>query len=148
MSQISVIIPTYNRANLLKEGISSVLKQTYQNFELIIVDDGSLDNTEKIVKGFKDQRIVYLKHEKNRGVAASCNTGVKKAVGKYVFILNAGCGKNLISGAIPKTFTLHSEVKYVFISFDGLHLQACPEPVEGVASILGRKIPKNFCSGT
>ena len=88
MSQISVIILTYNRANLLKEGISSVLKQTYQNFELIIVDDGSLNNTEKIVKGFKDQRIVYLKHEKNRGVAASCNTGVKKAVGSYVFILN------------------------------------------------------------
>ena len=88
MSQISVIIPTYNRANLLKEGISSVLKQTYQNFELIIVDDGSLNNTEKIVKGFKDQRIVYLKHEKNRGVAESCNTGVKKAMGDYVFILN------------------------------------------------------------
>ncbi len=88
MSQISVIIPTYNRANLLKEGVSSVLKQTYQNFELIIVDDGSLKNTEKIVKGFKDQRIVYLKHEKNRGVAASCNTGVKKAMGDYVFILN------------------------------------------------------------
>lgn len=88
MSQISVIIPTYNRANLLKESISSVLKQTYQNFELIIVDDSSLNNTEKIVKGFKDQRIVYLKHEKNRGVAASCNTGVKKAMGDYVFILN------------------------------------------------------------
>jgi GT2 family glycosyltransferase len=52
------------------------------------VDDGSLNNTEKIVKGFKDQRIVYLKHEKNRGIAASCNTGVKKAVGSYVFILN------------------------------------------------------------
>ena len=88
MFKISVIILTYNRANLLKEGISSVLKQTYQNFELIIVDDGSLDNTEKIVKGFKDQRIVYLKHEKNRGVAASCNTGVKKTIGDYVIILN------------------------------------------------------------
>lgn len=88
MFKISVIILTYKRANLLKECISSVLKQIYQNFELIIVDDGSLDNTEKIVKGFKDQRIVYLKHEKNRGIAASCNTGVKKAVGSYVFILN------------------------------------------------------------
>jgi len=88
MPQISVIIPTYNRANLLRDAILNVLNQTYQNFELIILDDYSLDDTEEIVKGFKDQRIVYLKHEKNRGIAASCNTGVKKAMGDYVFILN------------------------------------------------------------
>jgi len=88
MSKISVIVPTHNRANLLKDAILSILSLTYQNFELIIVNDCSEDNTEEIVKGFKDQRIVYLKHEKNRGVAASCNTGVKKTIGDYIFILN------------------------------------------------------------
>jgi glycosyltransferase involved in cell wall biosynthesis len=86
--EVSVIIPTHTRANLIGRAIQSVLNQIYSDFELIIVNDCSLDNTEEIVKGFKDQRIVYLKHEKNRGVAASCNTGVRKAMGDYIFILN------------------------------------------------------------
>lgn len=88
MPQVSVIIPTYNRANLLKDAISTVLHQTCQDFELIVVDDCSEDNTKKIVEGFKNHRIVYLKHNKNRGVAATCNTGIEKAIGRYIFILN------------------------------------------------------------
>lgn len=88
MPKISIITPTYNRANLLRDAISSVLNQTYQNFELIIVDDFSSDDTEKMVEGFKDQRIVYLKHSKNRGFAASLNTGLKKATGDNIFLLD------------------------------------------------------------
>jgi len=66
---VSVIIPTYNRANLLPRAIKSVLNQTFKDFELIIVDDGSTDNTEEVIKEFqrKDERIKYIKYDKNKG---------------------------------------------------------------------------------
>ncbi len=82
--EVSVIIPTYNRAELLKRSIQSVLNQTYQNFELIIVDDCSDDNTREIVKSFKDPKIRYYKHSKNKGPAAARNKGIKHAKGKYI----------------------------------------------------------------
>ena len=83
---VSVIIPTYNRAHLIGRAIQSVLNQTYKDFELIIVDDGSTDNTEDIIKEFqkKDERIKYIKHEKNRGGSAARNTGIKNARGEYI----------------------------------------------------------------
>jgi cellulose synthase/poly-beta-1,6-N-acetylglucosamine synthase-like glycosyltransferase len=64
---VSVIIPTYNRAHLVGRAIRSVLNQTFQDFEIIVVDDGSTDNTEEVVKGFNDPRIRYIRHEENRG---------------------------------------------------------------------------------
>lgn len=85
-SNVSIIIPTYNRAHLIVRAIKSVLNQTYQDFELIIVDDGSTDNTEDIIRQFqeKDKRIRYIKHDKNKGGSAARNTGVKNSVGKYI----------------------------------------------------------------
>lgn len=80
---VSVMISTYNRAHLLPRAINSVLNQTYQNFELIIVDDGSTDNTKQVVKSFEDKRIVYHKHKDNRGVLAAKNTGFDLAKGEY-----------------------------------------------------------------
>jgi len=86
---VSVIIPTYNRAHLVGRAIKSVLNQTYQDFELIIVDDGSTDNTEKVIKRFDDKRIRYIKHEKNKGGAAARNTGIKAARGEYIAFLDS-----------------------------------------------------------
>ncbi len=84
MTEVSVIIPTYNRAHVLKRAIQSVLDQTYPDFELIIVDDGSEDNTEETVKAFRDQRIIYIRHDRNRGGSAARNTAIKSARGKYI----------------------------------------------------------------
>ncbi len=86
MSQplVSVILPTYNRAHTLGRAIRSVLEQTYANFELIVVDDGSTDNTEEVVKSFADPRIRFLRHEHNRGVSAARNSGIKVAQGEYI----------------------------------------------------------------
>jgi glycosyltransferase involved in cell wall biosynthesis len=82
--KVSVIIPTYNRAHLIDRAIRSVLNQTYQDFELIIVDDGSMDDTEGTIKSFKDERIRYIRHKKNKGEAAARNTGIKIAKGQYI----------------------------------------------------------------
>lgn len=88
---VSVIIPTYNRAHLIGRAIQSVLNQTYQDFELIIVDDGSTDNTEDIIKEFqkKDERIKRIRHDKNKGGSAARNTGIKAAKGDYIAFLDS-----------------------------------------------------------
>jgi len=82
---ISIIIPTYNRAHLLPRAIKSVINQTYSNFELIIVNDGSTDNTPEVVKSFKDPRIIYLTYEKGpKGPNFARNTGLNVAKGELI----------------------------------------------------------------
>jgi len=81
---VSVIIPTYNRASLIGRAIKSVLNQTYQKFEIIIVDDGSTDKTEEIIKSFKDERVRYIRNEKNKGASAARNIGIRFARGGYI----------------------------------------------------------------
>jgi len=82
--EVSVIIPTYNRAHLIKRGIQSVLNQTYQNFEIIVVDDGSTDNTEEEVKNFNNKKIRYIRVNENKGAASARNTAIKVAQGDYI----------------------------------------------------------------
>lgn len=81
---VSVILPTYNRAYIIDRAIKSVLDQTFTYLELIVVDDGSTDNTEEVVNSFKDPRIRFLCHETNRGASAARNTGIKASVGEYI----------------------------------------------------------------
>ncbi|HPP30377.1 MAG TPA: glycosyltransferase [bacterium] len=83
---VSIILPTYNRAHTFEHAVKSLLRQTYQDFEIIIVDDGSSDNTESLIKEMMriDKRIRYLKHDRNRGAAAAKNTGIKHASGRYI----------------------------------------------------------------
>ena len=75
---LTIVMPTYNRAELLRENISSLLKSKYV-FELLIIDDGSTDETERVVKAFDDPRITYYKHSVNWGYAKSLNNGVERA---------------------------------------------------------------------
>ncbi len=84
MSIVSVILPTYNRAHLIARAIRSVLDQTYHDFELIVVDDASMDNTKEVIMGFNDPRIRYIRHELNRGGSAARNTGINAAHGEYI----------------------------------------------------------------
>lgn len=87
---VSVIIPVYNREDYIGEAIESVLNQTYKNFELIIVNDGSTDNTENIVKGYaeKDKRIKYF-YQENQGAYSARNKGIEESNGEFISFLDS-----------------------------------------------------------
>ena len=88
MPMVSVVIPTYNRADLLEEVLRSVLQQTYQDFEVIIVDDGSTDDTRERVAAFQsDPRVRYI-YQENRGLAGARNTGIRASQGDYIAFLD------------------------------------------------------------
>ncbi len=86
---VSVIIPTYNRAGLIGKPIHSILNQTYQDFEIIVVDDCSTDNTEQVLKEFNDPRIRYIRHQKNSGAAIARNTGINHSTSPYIAFLDS-----------------------------------------------------------
>lgn len=87
---VSVIMPSYNTARFIKETVESVMAQTYRNWELIIVDDCSTDNTDEIVSEFlSDSRIRYIKNEKNSGAAVSRNRALREAKGKWIAFLDS-----------------------------------------------------------
>jgi len=86
---VSVILPTYNRSNILSRAIESVLIQTYENLELIIVDDASTDDTEEVVSSYEDDRINYIQKTDNQGGAAARNTGILKSDGEIVAFIDS-----------------------------------------------------------
>lgn len=86
--KVSVIIPTFDRANFLREAIDSVLNQTEKNFELIVVDDGSRDDTSSVVRSFSDTRIKYFFTER-KGVSAARNLGVKNSSADIIAFLDS-----------------------------------------------------------
>lgn len=88
-SLVSVIMPTYNHAEFIREAIESVLNQSYKNLELIIIDNYSEDNTQQIVGSFRDDRIRYYKFANHGIIAASRNYGLKEAKGKYVAFIDS-----------------------------------------------------------
>ena len=86
--RFSIIIPTYNRAAFLPKAIESVLSQTFTDWELIIVDDGSTDNTKDVVSQYSDSRITYI-YQENAERSAARNNGIAHSVGEYVLFLDS-----------------------------------------------------------
>lgn len=86
--KVSVIIPTRNRQDMLKRAIESVLGQTCQEFEIIVVSDASTDNTKEIVAAFADDRIRLFEHEEPKGASATRNTGIRHARGRFIAFLD------------------------------------------------------------
>lgn len=116
----SIIIPTYNRADFVTKTIESLLNQTYTNFEIIVVDDGSTDNTQEIVEAINDTRISYFKKE-NAERGAARNFGAKKAIGEYINFFDSDdlAYPNHLETALevinenlqPSVFALHYDIK-------------------------------------
>ncbi len=85
--KVSVIIPTYNRENFIKKALDSVLRQTFQNFEIIVLDDGSTDNTKTIVEGYSE-KVRYF-YQDNRGIAGARNEAIRKSCGGFIAFLDS-----------------------------------------------------------
>ncbi len=86
---ISVVMPVFNGEKYLREAIESILNQTYSNFEFLIINDGSTDESEKIIRSYIDPRIVYLQNDRNRGLVYTLNFGINAAKGEYIARMDA-----------------------------------------------------------
>ncbi len=85
---VSIIIPAYNAENYIRRAIESALNQTYKNIEIFVIDDGSTDNTAKIIKSYKDPRLIYL-YQKNQGQGRARNYAIGKSKREYITFLDA-----------------------------------------------------------
>ncbi len=82
--RVSIVLPTYNGARYLRQSLDNCLRQTYRNIELIVVDDGSSDQTPQIVSSYEDPRLRYVRHPRNQGLPTALNTGFEQATGDYL----------------------------------------------------------------
>ncbi|RMF92800.1 MAG: glycosyltransferase [Candidatus Schekmanbacteria bacterium] len=89
MAKISVIMAVYNAERFLAEAIESILNQTFRDFEFIIVNDGSSDNSEKIIESYDDSRIKLMTFKNNRGLSFALNRGIEKSSGEYIARMDA-----------------------------------------------------------
>ncbi len=112
---VSIITPTFNSANFIAATIKSTQNQTYKNWEMIIVDDGSTDNTEEIILSLieKDTRIQFYKLNQNSGPAVARNTGIERANGKYLTFIDAD--DIWFSGFIENSIKTIEETKIPFV---------------------------------
>ena len=85
---ISIIVPIYNSEKYLNKCIDSLINQTEKNIEIILVNDGSTDNSEEIIKEYKDKRIKYYKN-KNQGIGKTRNFGIEQATGSYIMFVDS-----------------------------------------------------------
>ena len=114
MPKVSVVIPTYNRARFIDEAIQSVLAQTFVDFEIVIVDDGSTDNTKEVVDSFKDHRIRYT-YQENQGLPAAGNRGFELSRGEYIAFFSSD--DVLVENALEKGVEVldrHPEVAFSY----------------------------------
>ena len=87
--KVSVIVPVYNTEKYLKKSIDSLLKQNFEDYEIIVINDLSPDNAEEIIKSYNDKKIVYIKNKTNKGIGYNRNLGIKKAKGEYVCFIDS-----------------------------------------------------------
>ena len=88
MPQVSIIIPAYNRSKFLAQAVQSVLSQTATDFEILVIDDGSTDDSRAVIENIYDARLKYF-YKENGGVSSARNFGLAKAVGEYVSFLDS-----------------------------------------------------------
>ncbi len=116
---VTVITPTLNRARRIPDAIKSVLNQTLKNWEHIIIDDGSKDNTEDVVRRFPDHRIIYINRFEQRGIGDTRNLGLRLASGKYIAFLDSDdmLPRDSLATRV-KFFKSHPETALVFGRMD------------------------------
>lgn len=138
---VSVIMPTYNCAKFIEETIKTVIAQTYKNWELIIVDDCSKDNTEKIVKKLQlqDNRINYLKFETNQGAAMARTKAMEMAKGNYMAFLDSD--DLWVEDKLEKQIKFMNENNYNFTCTD---YEQIDEQGKGLGKIIKTKTKVDY----
>lgn len=119
MLKVTIAIPTYNRSNFISESIFSVISQTFKDFEILIIDNNSTDNTRMIIKSFKDERIRYIKNRTNIGMMNNWNKCITMARGKYVMIL--GDDDILLPNFIEESLNIFSKHKNLGFTFSHIN---------------------------
>ncbi len=118
MPKISIIIPTYNCAAYIPEAVDSVLKQSYQDFEIIIVDDGSTDNTSQVLERYGSKASIKYIYQENKGPGAARNAGMKLSEGEYICFLDADDEFKSDSLKLRQEFLdQHEDVMMVFTDY-------------------------------
>lgn len=120
--KVSIILPTFNRADWIKKAINSIILQSHNNWELIVWDDGSTDQTEIVVKSFHDKRIFYY-YEENHGVAYARNQAIKRSSGDYVAFIDSD--DEWVPDKLTiqlRIFDLNPNINFVFSNFTNLNL--------------------------
>lgn len=126
--KLSVVLPVYNVENYIKECLDSILCQEFTNFELIIIDDGSVDNTREIVSDYKDYRIRYFFQE-NSGLSAARNLGITKAEGDFIIFIDSD---DIIKPDLFKKCILMIDSKKLDMLFFGFQMFSCSEGGEKI----------------
>ncbi len=116
----SIIIPTYNRASVLSRALDSVLNQSYKDFEIIVVDDGSTDNTEQVIRTYTNAEVIYSR-QVNKGVSAARNFGTSKTSGNYLIFIDSddylapNALEYFYNGIVEsKADLIHSGLKFIY----------------------------------
>ena len=117
---VSVIIPTYNRADCITKAIDSVLAQTYKNYEIIIVDDGSTDDTKQVLQAYIERRDIDYMYKENAGCATARNAGIHKAHGEWIAFLDSDdrWHPEYLECQLKCLEYVHGKVSFANISFD------------------------------
>lgn len=143
---VSIIMPSYNTEKYIADSICSVLAQSYTNWELIIVDDCSTDNTDSIVTSFHDERIRYIKNEKNSGAAVSRNRALREARGRWIAFLDSD--DLWTSDKLQKQISFMEENNYHFSYTNYIEIDEASKP-NGKSVTGPRRITKhgmyNYC---
>jgi GT2 family glycosyltransferase/glycosyltransferase involved in cell wall biosynthesis/radical SAM superfamily enzyme YgiQ (UPF0313 family)/MoaA/NifB/PqqE/SkfB family radical SAM enzyme/cytochrome c-type biogenesis protein CcmH/NrfG len=137
---VSVIVPTYNRPDTLMETLRSIFQQTYQHLEILVVNDAGADIEDVISFMNEDRRITYVKHDRNRGLAAARNTGLKLAKGKYIAYLD---DDDLFSPHHLETLVNHLESSKFRVAYTDAY-RAHQTKKDGKYVILKRDVPYSF----
>lgn len=133
---VSVILPTYNREKVILRAVNSVLAQSYEELELIIVDDGSVDDTERVVKSVPDQRITYLKIE-NGGPARARNYGISMAKGSYIALIDSDDSwkKDKLQKAISCLETYNGDIVFSNLQIHAKKTYVAPALAQGIVDL-------------
>lgn len=142
---VSIIMPSYNTEKYISESINSVLAQTHTNWELIIVDDCSTDNTEEVVSSFNDERIRFIKKDKNSGAAESRNLALREAKGKWIAFLDSDDTWRPEKLERQIAFMEKNGYKFTFTDYDiQLNGEWLPYVYTGPSKVTEWKM-KNYC---